>query len=227
MVVDRVSRKYSVDTDLIIFGASFSTHPSFSRYIVSSKYAEARVDQIEQQVYQTPNDFETFDLPGVARLSVDRHVEHGTDMVVLWEADTYGLGRISTPDDWIGLYRVGECDDDSDLNLDNVIHKCWLAWRYVYQVPGFPTGQVSFTIDDYKAAGDYELRYFYGDSSGGQGYECVTLGDVGQTYKRCLLRARGTSSAVSVVLTGRSTFAQSVPGLQEHYCDGADGLCTW
>lgn len=161
------------------------------------------------------------------------------------------------------LWQVGECDDDSDLNLDSVVHKCWKAWRYVFDYPGQPSGQVltpppqppvctgflnawlsvmlrlclsglrlclrqvSFQIADYKAAGDYELRYFYGDSSGGQGYSCVTLGNVGETYKHCLLRARATSSVVSVVITGRGDMAQSMPGLQEHYCDGGDGLCTW
>lgn len=37
------------------------------------------------QVYQTDTDFETVDAPGMARLTVPRHVEHGTDLLVQWE----------------------------------------------------------------------------------------------------------------------------------------------
>lgn len=113
------------------------------------------------------------------------------------------------------------------MNFDSVIHMCWVAWQEA--LPGGErTGSVSFPVGDYKNAGDYELRYFYGDSNGGQGYTCLTLGNVGETYKHCLLRARATSEVVSVVITGSGETARAgLPGLHEHYCDGADGLCTW
>jgi len=224
MVVHSVSRKYATQLGQVVFGGTFFTNPAYSQYIVSSKHLEANIDQIVTKTYLTQQDFE--DRLGMGRFTVPRFVELGTDMGVEWVSDIY-TERVSQPGDWIGLYRAGECDDDSDVNFDSIIHKCWLAWQDV--LPGGDrTGRVTFPVGDYKNAGDYELRYFYGDSNGGQGYTCLTLGNVGETYKHCLLRARATSDVVSVVISGSGDMARAgMPGLQEHYCDGADGLCTW
>jgi len=222
MVVHSISRKYATKPDGIVFGANYFTNPSYSQHIVSSANREAHITQVMMRAYQTPSDFD--DMPGMARLTVPHSVEHGSNLVVQYVPDVYTT-RATKPLDWIGLYRAGECDDDSQPNRDAVIHKCWLAWRSVQ--PGQHSGEVSFTVEDYKDAGKFEVRYFYGDSNGGQGYRCVLLGNVGQVYKHCLLRARATSDAVTVMMTGTSEAARAMPGLQEHYCDGANGLCTW
>lgn len=175
------------------------------------------------QAYATGADFDGEPV-GMARLTGPTHVELGTEMMIDWMPDIYTT-RVSKPNDWIGLYRKGTCDDDSDINKDDVIHKCWLAWRWIQ--PGLASGRVSFTQEDYREGGEFEVRYFYGDSTGGQGYRCVTLGGVQGTYKRCLLSARATSATITVVAGSGDSAAAATPGLNEHYCDGGDGLCTW
>lgn len=52
MVVHSISRKYSTAPDSIIFGATFASYPSYSRYVVFSKYAEAGIDQVETKVHE-------------------------------------------------------------------------------------------------------------------------------------------------------------------------------
>ena len=74
----------------------------------------------------------------------------------------------------------------------------------------------------YKSAGEYEIRYFYGDSTDGQGYRCITLGGTGATYKQCVLRARGVSGAIHVKQVPALT---NTPGLVEKYCDGNQKVC--
>merc|ERR1711871_762786 len=218
IVVHSVSRKYSTRPDVIIFGDNYNTNPSYSHYIVSSQYEEARIQQVVMQAYVTPVDFEDaggFDeRTGRARIDAPRQVELGTDFVAQWVADVYSESRVSHQQDWVGLYRAGECDDESDLNHDSVIHECYVAYKYVDVLgEGHRTGEVRFKVQDYKNAGQYELRYFFGDSNGGQGYTCVTLGNVGATYKHCILRARATSSIVNIVTSGTSEAASGLPGL--------------
>merc|ERR1719502_1538242 len=139
--------------------------------------------------------------------------------------DVFTATRVSHKFDWIGLYYKGTCDDDSDFNHDSTIHQCYLAWKYVDE--GLKTGQVSFPVQKYKLARDFEVRYFYGNSNGGHGYNCVTMGGVPDTYTRCTLRARATSNTVHVTQSGSSQASQALPGLNEHKCDGNQGLCTW
>jgi len=222
VIVHSTSRKYATHADTVVFGGNYFTNPSYSSAIISSKYREANIEQLAIKVYSTVNDFE--DPPGMGRLRVPPQVELGTNIDVEFTSDVYSA-RVTKDFDWIGLYRVGECDDDSDLNKDSVLHKCWLAWEYVPE--GESTGLLAFSIQDYKIAGTYEARYFYGDSNGGQGYRCITLGNVGETYKHCLLRARATSNQVTVGTIGGTEASQSLPGLREHFCDAGNGLCTW
>jgi len=64
--------------------------------------------------------------------------------------------------DWVGLYRAGTCK-----NQDNIIgqHQCHLAYRTIPR----PTqdvrswsGEICFNLDEYREAGNYDIRYFYG-----------------------------------------------------------------
>jgi hypothetical protein len=92
-----------------------------------------------------------------------------------------GTGKFvsKTGNDWIGLFAKGECDATSASNNQDR-HKCWKHWAYVPQ--GATSGTISFQADEYKSAGDYEARYFYGDDPTipgtykwmGQGYVCNT-----------------------------------------------------
>jgi hypothetical protein len=223
MIVHSVSRKYSARVGVIGFGGGWSDTPEFHHTIYSSKNVEAGIQQRMSAVYNDPDDFTGS--PGMARVAVSQYVEMGAPIVVTWDADVYTATRLSHKFDWIGLYYAGTCDDDSDANHDSVIHQCYVAWKYVDQ--GIKTGQLSFPVQDYKLARDFEVRYFYGNSNGGHGYSCVQMGGATDTYKRCTLRARATSSTAHVTQSGSSQASQTLPGLNEHKCDGNQGLCTW
>merc|ERR1711981_103038 len=90
-----------------------------------------------------------------------------------------GTGKFAstTGNDWIGLFKKGDCANTLN-NQDR--HKCYVAWEYVPQ--GKSVGQVTFGAHKYKNAGDYEVRYFYGDDPTipgayqwmGQGFVCNT-----------------------------------------------------
>jgi len=87
-----------------------------------------------------------------------------------------------TGNDWIGLFVKGECDSTTAYNNQDR-HKCFKHWAYVPQ--GSSSGTISFQADQYKNAGDFEARYFYGDDPTipgtyawmGQGYVCNTWVD--------------------------------------------------
>lgn len=61
--------------------------------------------------------------------------------------------------DWIGLFPAEGCPTSVDNNQER--HNCHIAWKYV--AANAQTGTVTFEADEYKNAGDYQLRYFYGD----------------------------------------------------------------
>merc|ERR1712072_315357 len=63
-----------------------------------------------------------------------------------------------TGTDWIGLFRKDTCNSPKNL-VDR--HKCYLATRSVPRTQMW--GEVIFEVNDYKEAGDYDVRYFYGD----------------------------------------------------------------
>jgi hypothetical protein len=64
----------------------------------------------------------------------------------------------TTGSDWIGLFPKGGCNAPDNIQ-DR--HKCYLATRSVPRTQ--MSGEVTFEVDDYAQAGDYEIRYFYGD----------------------------------------------------------------
>jgi len=104
---------------------------------------------------------------------------------------TYGPGmNVShSAQDWIGLYKKGSCMGDGDSSMRETFptdhihnlhsrHQCYLHWQYIpYDEP---SGRVIFDFDFIKTAGEYDVRYFYGDNPTvlgnfrwrGQGYVC-------------------------------------------------------
>jgi len=213
IVVESVSRKYSTKADSIIFQALYAD-------VVSSKYRVAGAPQIERKSYATVADF-AGPAQGLPRLVVPQAVATGAEIAVTWYPDVYSERR-SHKYDWVGLFRKGECSDEA-TTLSNRLHKCYLAWKYT--TPNLLTGVSSFAWSTYKIAGEYEVRYFYGDSTDGQGYRCITLDGTSDTYKQCVLSARQTSSVIHVGDTGTVSSMSSVPGLVEKVCDGSKTLC--
>jgi len=102
----------------------------------------------------------------------------------------------------------------------NFVHQCFLAWEFVKRDE--KTGSITFAFETYKVAGEYEFRYFYGNSRDGQGYKCgLQPGTTGYSA-HCVLRAKGTSNYVTVVKSGPSESMENVPGL-ESFQDPDDG----
>jgi len=106
---------------------------------------------------------------------------------------------------------------------ENVQHQCWLAWERVPQ--GYSSHWLKFEFNNYKVAGDYDVRYFYGNETHEYGYQCgLKAGSPVDTH--CLLKARGTSQTIRVMAPAEkgTGWEPDLPGL-EAYCDGAYGYC--
>jgi hypothetical protein len=216
VVVNSISRKYSTKADSIVFGDRFGA-------IVTSKVKQASLPHVPTQSYSTRADFVN-EPTGIPQLEVSQAVSVGADVVVKWIPDIHS-DRVSHKFDWVGLYKKGDC---ASTSLDSpearlLLHKCFVAWQYT--AAGKRSGENRFSWASYKIAGAYEVRYFYGDSTDGQGYRCVTLGGTGDTYKQCILRARQSSATINIGNTGTTTSMSSVPGLLEKFCDGSKQVC--
>jgi hypothetical protein len=207
IVVNSVSLKYSTRLDAIVFG-----DPS-GYGVMSSLNQEAGVPQVKIQSYATAADF--LPIRGQSRLEVlDTMVAMGSDIVVRWYPDIYS-GRVSGPQDWVGIYQKDSCLEEGPS-----MHRCYLAWQYTS--PGKTHGEISFTVAQYKTEGEFEARYFFGDSTDGQGYRCLSLGDIDSTYKQCMLQSRVTSEKIYVKRVSSLT---NHPGLVEKFCDGSKKIC--
>jgi len=133
----------------------------------------------------------------------------GVDVVVVWNATDGQYSSVSQPGSWLGLYKKGECSAESEWQ-----HKCYLV---AHELPaGESGGVVRFTQSDYKSAGEYEVRYFRGNTRSGQGQVCSGLRDTGSgTYIQCSLLAAATSETISVFGSVESEDdMSSVPGLE-------------
>jgi len=76
-------------------------------------------------------------------------------------------------------------------------HRCFKAYQFV--PADTESGVVRFSQADYKNAGEYDVRYFVGDSRNGQGEICRGLAGVpGDTYISCMLDPKVTSSGIHV-----------------------------
>lgn len=213
IVVQSVSRKYSTKANSIVFGDPFGD-------VVTSKYKVAALPQVLLKAYATTADFVS-ESKGQPRLEAIAAVALGADIVVKWHPDIYSH-RLSHKADWIGLYKKGACTSEDTTQL-HLLHKCYIAWAYLPE--GLEHGETKFTWKQYKTTGEYEARYFYGDSTDGQGLRCVTLGDTAETYTQCVLSARQISNTITVGDTGTAASMTNVPGLLEKFCDGSKTVC--
>jgi hypothetical protein len=127
-------------------------------------------------------------------LSVPRNVVLGQDIVVSWASNSQFQDIASAPNSWLGLFTRGECStaDKHDRN------QCWKAYQFIAARDN--TGTVIFSQNDYKISGEYEVRYFKGNSRNGQGEDCRGLKDVNhETYVTCQLEAAAISEPITVM----------------------------
>merc|ERR1719321_1839544 len=105
------------------------------------------------------------------RFDVDATVGYGEDIVVRWHANKGLEARYSHAKDWVGLYRKGECTEESPFReygqyekpmvvttKHRSIHECYLAW--VDLEDATMNGIARFRVADYKTSGEFEVRYF-------------------------------------------------------------------
>lgn len=151
-------------------------------------------------------------------LQVDATVALGADIIVKWNAGSGLDNARAAPGSWVGLYKSRDC---STYAVD--VHKCYLAQM---EVPANTTGgTLHFNMGVYKEAGDYDVRYFTGDTRHGQGVVCRGIKEIAETYLQCTLEASVTSSVVFVdaeesIIPDES--ATSMPGLEAVFETGED-----
>jgi len=146
-------------------------------------------------------------------LHVPPSVSLGHDLVVKWVANNDLTKRVRAGKDWLGLYRKGDCTQmdyyhdraktsgtNTEAYMLNVHsqNQCYLASAPLGQ--GEVEGEVRFTASQYQhESGQYEVRYFGGDSISGAGYVCRGLQGVAEgEHKICALESMVTSGAVVV-----------------------------
>lgn len=231
ITVNEVSKEYNVEPNVVIFGRQYSSNAAYTQSpSISSKYKLAHKHQINSQVYEMDNDFLPL-IDGWPMLEVNEIVSLGNPLSVTWVPDARNPNRLSHEFDWIGLYRKGDCIDqnegsevhppaDLEESETNHVHQCYLTWEYL--TPGLSSGTTTFAWETYKVSGEYEFRYFYGDSRDGQGYKCgLQPGTTGYSA-HCVLRAKAISPSVTVVKSGPSESMDGVPGI-ESFQDPEDG----
>merc|ERR1711988_1787345 len=152
-------------------------------------------------------------------LSVPRTVFMGQDIVVSW-ASNHGLQDVSSkPNSWVTLYEAGACAAGT-----HDLHTCWKAFQFIAAYN--QTGTVIFSQRDYQVAGEYEVRYFDGDSRNGQGEQCNGLQSVNsETYVTCQLSPAATSEIINV----QGSYVENIedvgtqPGLEAVFGSGGRG----
>jgi hypothetical protein len=153
-------------------------------------------------------------------LSVPRSVVLGQDIVVSWASNIALQDVMSDPNSWLGLFVRGECSTDDMHDR----HKCWKAYQFI--AARQLTGTVIFSFKDYKIAGEYEVRYFQGDTRNGQGEDCQGLQGVNtETYVTCQLEAAIVSEPIKVLGQDMDDTEQlgAFPGLEAVFGHGNRG----
>lgn len=169
--------------------------------------------------------YATLTVPYIAGLGQEIHVS--------WSLN----GVLSNGQDWVGLYRKGTCVQ-SDYSEDNPYppddgeaqrhsqNQCYLATE---NIPAFvSSGTVSFKQSDYKIAGEYEVRYFFGTSRSGQGVVCrgnagLAEGFEGSpTYKTCALEAKATSNTIKVTAETQGKLSRKRTSAAVHHLPGLE-----
>lgn len=223
--------------DIVAFGRHYLSDSDYSTVpAVSSKYTKAHTKQVKTQIYEVTNDFLPL-VAGTPMIQVPDIISLGEFITVTWYSDT-ASPRKSHRLDWVGLYHKGDCRREnpdsllvpsSEINVDkpDYMHQCFIAREYVQ--PDLESGTVSFKyVDSYSAqqgyhsAGEYEVRYFYGDSRDGNGYKCGLQPGTTQEGYYCALHPKGISAPISVVKSGPAEGMENVPGM-EVFTDPDDG----
>jgi len=148
--------------------------------------------------------------PGGPKLTANDIVPLGGDILVQWVSHQGYTVRKSQPGAWIALYKHRECSTSTTSNLQN-LHTCYLAWQFLPE--GQQSGQVTFTVADYKAPGEFEARFFRGDTLNGAGMACKGLENyraTTETYTQCVFETSATSAVISV--PGDITHVETIAG---------------
>jgi hypothetical protein len=189
-------------------------------------------------------------------LSVSPNVVLGHDIVVGWESSNGYDNRLSSGSDWIGLYKKGYCPqvdyyNDRDTSIADVAttgevsveyrknaqqqNQCYLASKPLPK--SVAAGEVRFSAAEYgNIVGEFDVRYFNGDSISSGGYVCRGLQQsTGGEVRICALESTVVSDPIKVeaALAEASyqhmsaqdhvpqAFEQKIPGL-EAVCMGPE-----
>jgi len=152
----------------------------------------------------------------VPTVEVEDTVSYGSDLVVRWAAGNGLQNAVAAAGSWMGLYRSKSCSS-ADVN----IHKCYIAYRMLPE--NVTSGELRFNQLEYKEAGDYDVRYFTGDTRHGQGVVCRGLKEIKDTYLQCVLEASTTSRTVFVDSEEPTSLAGDIGGLEAVF-DGGEEL---
>jgi hypothetical protein len=146
----------------------------------------------------------------------------GSDIVVQWSAGN-GLDGVGAPaGSWLGLYQSNAC-----ISTDIQRHKCYLAMRSL--PTNVTSGEVRFSKQEYKLGGDYEVRYFMGNTRHGQGMVCRGMTEISETFLQCMLETARRSSAIFVDADEPTALAGpgiETAGLEATFDNGAESFET-
>jgi len=129
----------------------------------------------------------------------------GSDIVVKWYAGNGLDGATVAAGTWIGLYRKDSC---FSYNFNR--HKCHIASRSL--LVNETAGEIAFSYSEYKVAGEFEARYFRGNTRHGQGIVCRGLKEIKDTHLQCMLEAAAISRAIYVD-PDEPTYLSDSPGM--------------
>jgi hypothetical protein len=147
-------------------------------------------------------------------LEVPDVVALGSDIVITWNADNDLESAVVSAGTWVGLYKSNSC-----VEYDVKRHKCSLATR---ALPFNTTsGTVRFSRSEYLNSGEFDVRYFRGDSRHGQGVVCRGLKEISETYLQCMLEPAATSKVIFVDSEEISSSPEG-PGMESRGLEG-----TW
>lgn len=149
-------------------------------------------------------------------MDIDDTIPLGSDIVVRWSTGIGLDALVVTEGTWIGLYPSRAC-----TSYDVNIHKCYLAFKFL--PVNTTSGVVRFSQNDYKEGGDFEVRYFEGDTRHGQGVVCRGLREIQETYLQCALEASAVSRSFFVDAEEPVGFGSDMPGLEALFEGGEEG----
>jgi hypothetical protein len=184
-------------------------------------------------------------------VSVPRSVLMGTDIVVSWESTINLQTRRQAQESWIGIYKTGSCmggnwknglewneqqNQDYRMQTENTQttqdqvrrvgeyvesnqHECFLAMQFIES--GVQSGVVRFSQDDYKTGGDFNVRFFQGDSRSVQGQICKGMtGIPHETYVDCVLEPALISDTIQVFVDSKQLdHMDNVPSIEVVFND--------